>query len=254
MNRLPWLVASDLDGTLLGDASAVERFRSWWRSLHPAPRLVYASGRYYASIVASVQEWKLPSPDAVVANVGSEVRLYPCGRPLEEWSHRWRTRWQLDEVRSLLDRELGLNLQPPQCQSDFKRSYTVYDADEGWLAQVRDRLREKRIAAELVYSSGRDLDVLPMGVSKGTAIEFLAQSWQIPKTHVLVAGDSGNDLSMFQQGYRGVVVANAQMELADASGPHIYHARRQFADGVIEGFEYWIKHQTSVSRVSQAKC
>ena len=243
VKTLPWMAVSDLDGTLLGDAAATDRFRAWWSQLRHSRRLVYASGRFYASIVASIREWDLPAPDAIIANVGTDVRLYPCGIPLIEWASRWWTQWQIEDVESLLDREMGLELQPQQCQSTFKRSYFVPNVDLEWLSNVRNRLRERHVAAELVYSSNRDLDVLPAGVNKGSAVEFLAQLWHIPRTRVLVAGDSGNDLCMFQQGFRGVVVANAQAELAEAIGPNIYHSQGEYAEGVIEGFNHWMNHQ-----------
>ena len=72
--------------------------------------------------------------------------------------------------------------------------------------------------ADLIDSSNRDLDVLPAGVSKGSAAKYLAGRWSIPKSRVIVAGDSGNDESLFVQRFPGIVVANAQIVLLRAHG------------------------------------
>jgi hydroxymethylpyrimidine pyrophosphatase-like HAD family hydrolase len=95
------------------------------------------------------------------------------------------------------------------------------------------------LAVEMVYSSNRDLDILPAGVNKGSASRYLASYWDIPSQRIAVAGDTGNDESMFLQGFRGIVVDNAQEELKAMSSPDIYQSRETFADGVIDGIAHW---------------
>ena len=236
---LPRMVVSDLDGTLLGHPEATARFIRWWSQWKTPRRLVYASGRFFGSVVASIEETGIPAPDAIISDVGTDVRLYPSGASMIDWISRWWPTWQIDDVQAVLDSELKLEPQPSQFQSAYKRSYYVRNAQPGWLHKTQLRLRERRVAAELIYSSNRDLDVLPAGANKGTAVEFLAQKWKVPRTRVLVAGDSGNDLSMFLQGFRGIVVGNAQAELAGLFGPNIYRSPHPYADGVIDGLDFW---------------
>ena len=90
-------------------------------------------------------------------------------------------------------------------------------------------------------SPGRDLDVLPAGVDKGTAAVFLAKHWGVPRERVIVCGDTANDLSMFEQGFCGIVVGNALPELRALRSPRVYHARGRFAAGVEEGLRYWFE-------------
>jgi hydroxymethylpyrimidine pyrophosphatase-like HAD family hydrolase len=61
----------------------------------------------------------------------------------------------------------------------------------------------------------------------------------IQPADVLVFGDSGNDLELRGQGFRGTIVANALPELRDAVGRDVYHSPRPFADGVLDGIAYW---------------
>jgi hypothetical protein len=93
----------------------------------------------------------------------------------------------------------------------------------------------------MIYSSKRDLDILPAAASKGKAAAFLANRWQIDAERIIVAGDSGNDADMFRAEYRGIVVGNAQSELKSLKTPRIYHATSMFAGGVLEGMRYWLR-------------
>jgi hydroxymethylpyrimidine pyrophosphatase-like HAD family hydrolase len=56
----------------------------------------------------------------------------------------------------------------------------------------------------------------------------------------VVAGDTGNDASMFVDGFRGIVVGNAQPELKALRSPQVYHSHYPHAAGVLGGIEYWL--------------
>jgi mannosylfructose-6-phosphate phosphatase len=117
----------------------------------------------------------------------------------------------------------------------------VTDATAKLLDHVRRGLVRQCVAAEVIYSSNRDLDVIPFGANKGAAATFLATHWNVPRSRVFVAGDSGNDRSLFLQGFRGIVVRNAQPELARLCRPDVHQASATFADGVIEGLNFWLR-------------
>jgi hydroxymethylpyrimidine pyrophosphatase-like HAD family hydrolase len=99
----------------------------------------------------------------------------------------------------------------------------------------------------VIYSSHRDVDVLPERAGKGNAAAYLADYWQFPRKQVIVCGNSGNDLTMYQQGFRGVVVANGHEELKRLPDANVYYSRKSFARGVIDGVEYWSHRQHGVS-------
>jgi hypothetical protein len=92
-----------------------------------------------------------------------------------------------------------------------------------------------------VYSSDRDLDVLPKLADKGNALEWLLRCLRISSEEVLVGGDSGNDAAMFLlPKVRGIVVENAQPELLEAvlsTRPFLAHSI--CADGILEGLRHY---------------
>ena len=131
-------------------------------------------------------------------------------------------------------------MQPAEFLSDYKISYYVETASVDFLAEIKQTLGELSCHVYLIYSSNRDLDVLPRGVNKGTASAYLASFWSVPEQQVFVSGDTGNDLSLFENGFRGIVVGNAHTELKNLRSDQIYHAQKCYAAGVQEGLSYWL--------------
>ncbi|GLC60342.1 hypothetical protein PLESTB_001601800 [Pleodorina starrii] len=88
------------------------------------------------------------------------------------------------------------------------------------LRLLEEALREEGLKVKVVYSGGRDVDLLAEGAGKGAALRFLLgrlrRAGLEPVDGVQVNGDSGNDIELFQvPGVCGCVVANAFPELRE---------------------------------------
>lgn len=235
-----YLLISDLDDTLLGDEDALRGFREHYEQIHDVLSIAYASGRFAHSVKDSVESTLLPEPAAIIGGVGSEIRTYPNLELVQQWTEQICANWDAQRVRQVLADETDMELQPEEFQSDYKISYYLHDASRQRLDALVTKLRERGIGADYVYSSRRDLDFLPAGVDKGPAAAFLAKLWGYPADRVLVSGNSGNDASLFRQGFLGIVVANAHKELKSLHGPRTYLSPRERANGVLDGLRYWM--------------
>jgi sucrose-phosphate synthase len=226
------VLVTDLDGTVLGDDGALERFAVWARRERDMWRLVYATGRSAASVRRAVGTTMLPSPDAIIADVGTSI--VDLGGQLSDWPAR-SDAWDPDAVRRELRREPGLTFQEPAAQGDYKVSFHASRLHHVDLVRIARRLRSCGVRARLVRSEGRNLDIIPRNTGKGAAARHLLSRWAIDPGQVVCAGDSGNDRDLLRVGALGIVVANAHPELRSLRGRTIYHAVSSHADGVLEG-------------------
>ena len=236
-----YLLISDLDGTLLGDTEALRRFAEWYDGRRDRLHLVYNSGRFVPSILESVATTDLPIPHAVIGGVGTEIQCILSEQQVGIWPPPDKN-WKPALVCSLLASYDELELQPSEFLSDHKISYYVDGASDELMADIRDNLTAASCHVNMIYSSDRDLDILPSGVHKGSAAAYVAAHWSFASDQVLVAGDTANDLTMFQQGFRGIVVENAHSELKRLDCPSVFHAQHQCAGGVLEGLENWLAY------------
>jgi sucrose-6F-phosphate phosphohydrolase len=233
------LIVSDVDGTLLGDDAALVAFAGWFNQARDRVAIAYASGRSFDSVSASIANSQLPAPVAIIGNVGTQMQRYPGGEPIPDWPRAEPPTWSSGGVLETLLPLPRLEKQPEEFQSAFKVSFFLHDATAEELDEIRGALAAAGLFADLVYSSKRDLDILPRGANKGSAAAHLAQSLNVAPDNVIVCGDSGNDAAMFAHGFRGVIVANALPELKSLRSERAYLAEQTHAAGVLEGLKHW---------------
>jgi sucrose-6F-phosphate phosphohydrolase len=233
------LFSSDLDGTLLGNPESSHRFKAAWESLDSAarPLLVYNSGRLVDDLRRFVADKLLPEADYCIGGVGTQVYDVKAGRLMTELHTSLSEGWDLARVREIAGKFPGVRPQPGEFQHEFKSSWFLDRASPGALRELRQRLADAGLQASVVYSSARDLDVLPRAATKGGALAWLCRRLGIPFDAVLVAGDTANDASMFRlPGVRGIIVENALPELYEATVDlPTFTSRQILADGVLDG-------------------
>ena len=232
-----WLFVSDVDDTLTGDDDALDELMAALGAARERLVLAYNSSRPCASLRETFQEKpQMLTPDFLVGAMGTEIEDGASGEVVAAYSARLGNGWQGDRIRAMME-TMPFTPHPEAFQTRFKASYDVPAEDS--YRQVVACLQGEGIDAKVVYSGGKNLDIIPRAAGKAAVIDFLHQLLDIPAKRVVVAGDSGNDLDMFVDPYKGIVVANADPELKALPGDNIYQAQARHAAGVLEGLRHW---------------
>lgn len=230
------LLATDLDGTLAGDEEALCEWLQYYSELPYRIVLVYSTGRHKASAMDLIHKEKLPLPDVLITDVGTEIYSGPDFVLDERWKRRMEESWEPTRIAEVVAGCEGLT--PQNVPIVHRLSYTVREQKPIW--ELQERLQSAGIRHKLVISSGRDVDILPDNGGKGEALRYVLVSRGWEAANVLVAGDSGNDHEMIMLGYPAVIVGNAQPELLQlAEHPSIFRAKRSCAGGIQEAWEYF---------------
>jgi sucrose-6F-phosphate phosphohydrolase len=236
------LLATDLDGTFLGDTDAMDRL--WRRADDAGISVAFSTGRHLPSIESFYAESGTGRrATACVCMVGTEIwHVSGDGYVVDErWSETISDSWDKDGVETILRSIPGAVMQPEEWQSPLKSSYFLDDNAKEQLTRINEGLEERGIDAKVIYSAGRFLDLLPSRSGKGGAVRYLADSLGIDPGNVITAGDTGNDLDMMRPelGFRSIAVGNASPELREYEAPNVYHAQAPFAAGIEEGLRHY---------------
>jgi mannosylfructose-6-phosphate phosphatase len=235
------LFSSDLDGTLIGNRQATARFRAQWDALNPArrPLLVYNSGRLIDDMEALLGVCGLPRPDHLIGGVGTMIAGDAHG---ESYGKALGEPFDRAAIAAILSRIDGITLQSDVFQHAHKSSWHINNASDDLVAGIEHDLIDAGLDVKLVYSSDRDLDILPRVADKGAALSWLCARLSIELDEVVVGGDTGHLRVLFLlPAVRGIAVGNALAELrriAEKGDCH-YQAVAEQADGVIEGLRHW---------------
>jgi sucrose-phosphate synthase len=234
------LLVSDIDNTLIGDRDALRALLERMRVSSERLGFGIATGRRIESAVKILKEWAVPMPDVLVTAVGTEIYYGNRMEPDQGYQDHLDYRWDPQALREVMKAFPGIRMQAASEQLRFKISYFMDPAKAPGVREISSRLRQNGLHANVVFSHGMYLDVLPVRASKGSAIRYLADKWGIPVDSILVAGDSGNDEEMLSGNTLGVVVGNHSEELDILRGrERIYFAGGHYAWGILEGIEHY---------------
>jgi len=228
------ILATDLDGTFLGGRSLHKQQLYRLIRKDKSIRLIFVTGRGLETVIPLLNDPIIPNPDFIICDVGATIvngHTLEAIEPLQnEIEKHWPGRIKVLECVGDLP---GLQYQEvPQ-----QRRCSFYTDDENMIETVRKKVAE--IDCEVIYSAGKFLDVLPKGVNKGSTLTSLVNYLKADAEDVLVAGDTLNDLSMYQCGYKGVAVGKSEAKLVEmvAAIPNIFIATDEGAGGIIEAIK-----------------
>jgi len=231
----PFILATDLDGTLLaGSAEAKRRLRELFAAAECGVKLVFVTGRALESILPLLSDPMVPTPDYIVADVGATI-VHGDMTPVADLQQEIAARWPGSQaVSKALAAFPGIRRQSvPQ-----ERRCSFLAEANAITPAVRTAVAS--LGCDLLYSADRYLDVLPRGVGKGAALLRLAEATGLDPADMIVAGDTLNDLSMFQTGLRGIVVGRAEDLLVEQVRDldNVYVAEGEGCDGILEGLTH----------------
>lgn len=242
-----FLFVTDLDNTLVGDDHALNQLnqRLSQHRQDYGTKIVYATGRSRISYLDLKSRKQLLDPDALIASVGTEIYDRDGNVPDAAWSDKLSLGWDRELAVAIAGEYADLVPQEHSEQRPFKISYLVTEAAAAEvLPRLKLQLSDRGLSVNLIYSGGKDLDILPCNADKGLAVQFLQQMWQVEKTQTVACGDSGNDIALFSVGEsRGIIVGNAQPELVqwyrENPADYRYLAGASCAGGILEGLGYF---------------
>ncbi|MBN2625486.1 MAG: hypothetical protein JXA95_02380 [Spirochaetales bacterium] len=261
MDSMKYLVA-DLDGTLipweglnqLGSFDSLERLKQKMKENNL--RLIYLTGRSFATIMDAMRDYPLPEPELIFSSAGAAL-YRKAGRNWEScidhkaYLEGKNPRWNRAEMVNRIASVESLRSQGEIHQSEYKISYFLYSLD---YEPVIGGMEEKLSAFEGAFSiqiypepemGWCYVDIMALEADKRGALDYLSAR-EIHHPYVF-AGDNWNDRSAFLSDHPSILVGNTPEDLkreTEEKNPRQFIARGsseersgKFADGVLEGLE-----------------
>ncbi|PKM10673.1 MAG: HAD family hydrolase [Gammaproteobacteria bacterium HGW-Gammaproteobacteria-3] len=234
-------IFTDIDQSLLGSEEGVVQFARYLQSKRKSVFFGIATGRRLDSALAILKKNGLPTPDVLMTSLGTEIYYAPQLTADTAWSRHIDHHWQPNAIKRILAEVPGLTLQAKSEQSRFKISYHYDPTQAPSPDEIIALLRQEEQAVNAHQAFGQFFDIVPTRASKGQALRYFAQQWNIPLERILVAGGSGADEDMMQGNTLAVVVANRHREeLSQLTEPErIYFAQKPYALGILEAIEHY---------------
>jgi Cof subfamily protein (haloacid dehalogenase superfamily) len=144
------------------------------------------------------------------------------------------------------DKEYGIKIDKCiDCKKSIKRlkeysneivKCVIYSKDENRIISFRKELEEKSKLA--IFGAGKySLEISSKGISKGRAVELLANDLKIKREEILCIGDNENDISMIEYAGIGVAMGNAVSQLKEVAD---YITDANYNDGVAKAIRKFV--------------
>ena len=245
----PWLVAIDVDGTLISDYGTLNPWttKEVQRLVGAGHHVTIATGRSVPMTLPFVHQLGIAPEYIVCANgaiivrrdesdptgyVRDMVELFDPGLVLREIHATIPdAHYAVEDETGLLRYigwfpETGVNMQT-QKMNNFEELMTnqatrvvviAPNSREDYFTDVVEMLGLHKVTYSIGYTSW--LDIGPQGVNKATALETVRERWGIPRNRVMAIGDGRNDIDMLEwagEFGRGIAMGQAPDEVRDAA-------------------------------------
>lgn len=231
---------SSLDQNLMGNANALKKLTRLLTEHRKKTLFIIATGRRLDSALKLLKEHNIPEPDVLISSSGTEIHYAPKRTLDTAWEKHIDYHWTPHKVRRILKFKPGLAMQSKQEQNRFKISY-LFDPQTADLEAIKQRLHQEEQTVNVQLSFNQYLDILPIRASKGLALRYVVERWQIPLERTFIAGGSGSDEDMMRGNALAAVLANRSHEdlsqLADVE--RIYFTKAPFEEGILEALAYY---------------
>nr|BAK74738.1 sucrose phosphate phosphatase [Klebsormidium flaccidum] len=248
------MLVSDLDNTMVDHHDAnnerLASFNKLWESeFSHDSLLVFSTGRSPVLYEQLRTEKPLLTPGIAITSVGTEIVYGDTLQADKGWKEILDQGWNRSKVLELTKKYPTLKLQADTEQRPHKISFHVEKNEaQKIVPELTAAFEQEKLAAKIIYSGGYDLDILSKAAGKGQALAYLLKKFKSqghPPKNVLVCGDSGNDIELYEvEGVNGVIVGNAMEELVawyDSQGDkgHVFRATQRCAAGIVEAIKHF---------------
>ncbi|MDD5460954.1 MAG: HAD-IIB family hydrolase [Methylococcales bacterium] len=234
-------IFTSIDHTLLGDAEGLEQFVQFIRKKRKKLLFGIATGQRLDSALTVLKKYRIPMPDILITSLGTEIYYAPQLIADIAWTYHIDHLWTPHALRRIIGELPGLRPQAKSEQSRFKISYHYDSNTAPPMEEVMTLLRQQELSANPIFSFGQFFDIVPARASKGHALRYIANQWNIPLERILVTGGSGCDEDMLRGNTLGVVVANRHCQELSVLGDtqQVYFAEQPHAWGILEAIEHY---------------
>ena len=250
---------TDIDGTIINyDGSSTERMRDLIRKVNK--KIVLATGRMFMGASYAAETFNIDNP--VVCYQGAVVRT----KDKILWQAPIKDELVFEIIKYLKDYNIHTHLYCNDIlyiEDDNKRimeSYchgrgTTYKVvkdfnevkikdipkilgvieDENLMNKVKAELSEKyKNVLTIVQSAKTYLEITDIKASKGYALDFLKEYWNLSDDEVIASGDQENDIDMLLHAGIRISVGNSSEKLKKAA---TYHCKSVDSDELVDIIE-----------------
>ena len=230
----------DLDLLLLGERDALPTLigRLWRHRRGVAFGLV--TNRKVKDALELLNKSRVPAPDVLIAAHGTEIYYGKTLVPDEAWTEHIDHEWRPRAIRRVLGNLGGLEPAARSWQSAYRL----------WYRAIPEQAPDPEAVGRALWHAEQNVRVVaeddayvitPARASKGTALRWFAEVWDIPLERTLAAGGTASDEDMLRGNTLAATLPNAHAddlehlrELAD-----VFFASAAGAPGVLEAIDYY---------------